>query len=281
MTHKINILKIIFIIGAFFCVSLASAATSVGTIDMSVENKVKVCKDVTCINPAPGIIDFRISDGSPVTVNKEKNIITGKAWGGELGWITFSPRFGEADTSSYGGVSFNPTTGLLKGIGWSETSGAINFSVTGQKVVIDPVTGEWNGWAWASGPYGGWIKFDCKNSSCIRTVWNNQEKTEASVSLSPLPGTEQKIQTEIGIKEIVSNVLNNFSSSFVNLFEGVKETINEKSKVIADIFNKFTASSADLFNKAGGITNLTYNSVSLSLMNLRASLFAQVNSLFR
>ena len=104
---------------------------------------------------------------------------------GRLGWITLGP-----DKNGKGGLYFvdpseseaNPKIGLLKGTAWSEISGPINFSVTGQKVVIDPVSGEWEGWAWASGPYGGWVKFDCKDpSSCVRTTWREGETPSQAI----------------------------------------------------------------------------------------------------
>ena len=258
-----------------------------GSIDVSIENKAKVCKDVSCTNPTPGIIDFNNSDDSPLIIDTKKGI-SGKVWGNELGWIIFNP--------PYGGVFFdNSATGLLKGTAWSETSGAVNFSVTGQKVIINPVTGEWNGWAWASGPYGGWIKFDCKAASCVRTIW--KEKTEALLpsipstniqspqESSPTPVVEENVSltpsnTFIDIKEIASSVLNNFSSSFVNLFKGTKETINEKSEIIGDTFNIFIASSTDLLNKSAQITSTVYNYIFSTLINLRNSFLEKLIKAF-
>lgn len=186
---------------------------NIGYIDTSgelskINNRVKVCRDVTCDNP--GIINFENSGGSPLVIDTEKGI-SGKVLGGDLGWITFNP--------PYGGVFFADTnTGLLKGTAWSETSGAINFSVTGQKMVIDPQTGEWNGWAWASGPYGGWVKFDCKDASCVRTIWHN---TQTSIK-ETVPANEKQPQ-----RHILSEVLNNFSASFINLFSGTKQLVND------------------------------------------------------
>lgn len=274
MKQKTYVLKIIFsifIINMFFVfavsTSFAEKDTKIGSIDMSVENKVKVCKDVACAKPE--IIDFRISDGYTIIIDKEKGI-SGKAWGGELGWITFSPRFlprlgeagGEAGNYPDGGVFFadpprlasgeaGSKTGLLKGTAWSENSGAINFSVTGQKVVIDPKTGEWKGWAWASGPYGGWVKFDCKDKSCVHTIWSEKNEKETS---SDIESTK---------------------TSSSNFFNAIKETVSEKSKIISNTFNIFITSSVDLFNKAGQITADTYNFLYSNLIDLRSSVLGE------
>ena len=244
MKQKIYILKIIlgaFIINMFFVFAVTMVKASTGSIDSSAENKVKVCRDVTCANPIPGIIDFEISGGSPLIIDSEKGI-SGKVWGNEFGWITFNP--------SKGGVFFaDSATGLLKGTAQSENSGIINFSVTGQKVIIDPKTGEWNGWAWASGKYGGWIKFDCKNASCVKTTWRGQNKNEEQPSFSPFPTVSL-----IKAQEIANGVLNNFSSSFVNLYAGTKEAVIEKSKIISDNFTIIFSRGADIFDKAGQMT---------------------------
>ncbi len=127
-------------------------------------NQAKVCRDVTCSNPPPAIIDFNKKSDSPLVIDSVLGL-SGKVWGGDLGWIIFNPPFG--------GVRFaDLSTGRLTGTAWSQTSGIINFDVTGQQVVIDPKTGEWRGWAWASGPYGGWIKFDCEDrEACVRSTW--------------------------------------------------------------------------------------------------------------
>jgi hypothetical protein len=93
--------------------------------------------------------------------------LSGYIWGNALGWINLNPT-GQ-------GVRFaNSTTGLLEGKAWSQVSGWINFGVSGQPVTINPSTGEFSGWAWTGGPEGGWIKFDCgDSSSCVKTTWRN------------------------------------------------------------------------------------------------------------
>lgn len=227
MTQKINILIIIlaiFILTA--SIGFAARDTKIGSIDMSVENQVKVCKDNTCTKPTPGIIYFKVSSESPLVVDTE-NGLSGKVWGDELGWVTFNP--------PYGGVFFaDPTTGLLKGTAWSENSGAINFSVTGQKVVIDPKTGEWNGWAWASGPYGGWIKFDCKDTtSCVHTIWGNKK------AIPPPPTSaideEQKGEQSLpaGQTSFIRPFLAHISYSFENLFDIIGQKFSNAYNFVA------------------------------------------------
>lgn len=256
MAQKTYISKIIFsafFFSAFFMFfNIVNA--KIGYIDMSenptvnvgTNNRIKVCKNVACENP--GIINFEISGDSPFVIDTEKGL-SGKVWGGELGWITFNP--------PYGGVFFaNITTGLLKGTAWSETSGAINFSVTGQKVIIDPKTGEWHGWAWASGPYGGWIKFDCTEiGSCIRTVWENkisvkEEKEEVA--------SENIKQPQ---RHLLSGVLNNFSASFANLFDGTRQ-------LVSDTYNSLSQTISDTYNSLSQIISNTYDSAIVFLTNI-------------
>jgi hypothetical protein len=124
----------------------------------------KVCHDSTCTSPTPGILNFRPTGATAVVVDDVSGL-SGHVWGNELGWINLNPT-GE-------GVTFaNSTTGLLTGKAWSQVSGWVNFAPTGQSVTINPTTGEFSGWAWTGGPYGGWIKFDCSDgSTCIKTTW--------------------------------------------------------------------------------------------------------------
>src|SRR3989338_4202773 len=149
-------------------------------LDSSAQNTAKVCKDVSCINPPPGVIDFKIGK-SPLTIDSVSGI-KGMVFGNELGNITMNS------------VHFkDPQTGLLSGTASyndGSISGLINFSVTGQKVVIDPKTGEWKGWAFASGPKGGWIKFDCQDpASCVRTTWRGEEKAKINLSAAVINAT--------------------------------------------------------------------------------------------
>ncbi len=267
MKQKKYILKIIvvslifgvsFIFGLSRSPALASAPadifllpgnTTVAQIDTSVENKIKVCHDVACANetpgtvdfPTPGFIDFDVSGTPPLAIDSGKGI-SGKVWGDELGWVTFNP--------PYGGVFFaDPTNGLLKGTAWSETSGVINFSATGQEVVIDPVTGEWNGWAWASGPYGGWIKFDCKNNtSCVHSTWRGEPKVE-------LKNTEI-IPPRVGIfhmPDIWGNLFENLkkinNSAFVTSTSNLKNLFSQIGDITVDTSDFLISSFSNFFTK--------------------------------
>jgi len=187
------------------------------TVNVGTNNRVKICRDVTCDNP--GIINFEISGESPFVIDTE-NGLSGQVWGDELGWITFNP--------PYGGVFMVDTeTGLLQGTAWSETSGAINFSVTGQKVVIDPKTGEWNGWAWASGPYGGWIKFDCGDASCVRTTWSSQTSQDVQPS--------QKFSF---LKNLFNQIIDFKYQLFSTIGQKFSNTYNSVAVFLADIFTQ-------------------------------------------
>jgi len=256
---------------------------SVTSIDHSVNNKVKVCKDVTCTNPEPGIIDFGKSpDNSPLKVDSV-NGISGAVFGGELGIINFQP--------PYGGVYFaNPATGLLKGTAWSETSGSINFSVTGQKVIINPKTGEWSGWAWASGPYGGWIKFDCNTGSCVKTTWRytkpkpkNGTKAIAtkgssvtavvSVAINPksIKSNANKIifKKVLKAKEIIVISFKGIYSDTLSFFNKIEQVVAKETKTTGSDFNTLTSHS---FNRIGNIVVNIYNSTAKSISNMKTKI---------
>lgn len=135
------------------------ASVSLGTITPGFQNT-KVCHEVSCASH--GTINFKPTGVTAITIDDTTGI-SGTAWGNELGWINFKP--------INAGVTINPSTGLLSGKAWSQVSGWINFSVTGQSVVINN-NGEFFGWAWTGGEQGGWIKFDCSDTStCVKTDW--------------------------------------------------------------------------------------------------------------
>lgn len=165
----------IFLATIFFLITSAVATT--GYIDTSATNNASVCHDSTCTNPTPGVINFELSQQPSVVVDSVTGV-SGYVWGNELGWINMNP--------TGAGVRFsNTTTGLLEGKAWSQVSGWINFAATGQSVTINPTTGEFIGWAWTGGPFGGWIKFDCGNSStCVKTTW----RASSSPAPTPPPG---------------------------------------------------------------------------------------------
>jgi hypothetical protein len=138
-----------------------SASVSSGTVTPGFATAL-VCHDPTCTTPTPGSINFRPTGTTPVTID-DTNGVDGIAWGTELGWITFNP-------TGSSGITINATTGALSGSAWSQVSGWVNFRPTGQGVSINSA-GEFVGWAWTGGPNGGWIKFDCAQSACVKTDW--------------------------------------------------------------------------------------------------------------
>jgi len=156
----INVITL-FILSIIIPVTL-NASVSSGTIDPSNKNAL-VCHSVDCTTPAPGVINFMPTGGTPVTID-DANGIDGVAWGNEIGWINFDPTGAE-------GVTIDPATGVISGKAWSQVSGWVNFSVTGQSVSIN-ANGEFTGYAWTGGPNGGWIRFDCSFAgACVKTDW--------------------------------------------------------------------------------------------------------------
>jgi hypothetical protein len=145
-----------------FNASLCAASVSSGSIEPTAF-RAQVCYSADCTTPIPGSINFRPTGTTSVTIDDVAGV-DGVAWGNELGWISFDPTGVEQ-------VTINPATGALSGKAWSQVSGWINFQPTGYGVSING-QGEFIGWAWAGGPYGGWIKFDCSApASCVRTDW--------------------------------------------------------------------------------------------------------------
>ena len=279
MTQKAYIKKIILIALAFFIFSASESLAMTGSVDLSKDNKVKVCKDVTCANPKPGIIDFNVSGGSPLVIDTEKGI-SGKVSGNELGWITFNP----AD----GGVFLaDPATGLLKGTASTENSGPLNFSVTGQKVIIDPLTGEWNGWAWAAGSYGGWIKFDCKNASCVKIIWSGQAKTQTEAKL---PSTDDasygayisSINPSPDLTPTAPLPADSPTPTMaeINIFGGAEGVIYEKAKILSDDFSIIAYRSVYLFDKSARMTAGIYDYLFSRLISLRNSFLTNVDRVF-
>src|SRR5262249_18418332 len=97
----------------------------------------------------------------PITVTD--SAITGYAWSETLGWINFAP--------TNGGVT-NTKNGVLGGYAWGSAASWVNFSPTNGGVTIDKSSGAFSGWAWISGPGGGWVKFDCDDTdACVKTTW--------------------------------------------------------------------------------------------------------------
>lgn len=179
-----------------------NASQSSGTIESGNKNTL-VCHSVDCISPTPGVINFAPTGTTPVTID-DINGIDGVAWGNEIGWINLDPTGSE-------GLIIEPTTGIISGKAWSQVSGWINFSVTGQSVKINN-NGEFEGYAWTGGPYGGWLKFDCSfANACLKTDWRPiSARTTSPGSGSPTGGsggsTSQNNISNLGINDFCLNI---------------------------------------------------------------------------
>lgn len=159
---------LLFLLVLIFSISFASASVSVGTID-PISHYSLVCHDVSCASS--GNINWLPSSTSTAIVITDTSI-TGYAWGDEIGWINMAP--------TGAGVTVNPATGILYGTAFSSVSGWVNFRPTNGGVNIN-ANGEFVGYAWVGGLYGGWIKFDCSQpASCVKTDWRPQ-------SVRPMP----------------------------------------------------------------------------------------------
>lgn len=177
-----NISKFVFLIIYFSIIGLlgvamVSASETNGTILSNTQSQALVCKDSVCTVGTSGKINFKptIASGiNPIAITDSG--ITGHAFGNQLGWILMNP--------SGSGVTINANTGALSGHAFSQASGYINFkptapsgTTTAQGVpygVTINSSGQFYGWAWASGPAGGWVKFDCSvasNAACVVTDW--------------------------------------------------------------------------------------------------------------
>ncbi|MBP9839503.1 MAG: hypothetical protein KBC44_00810 [Candidatus Pacebacteria bacterium] len=164
------IILIFFVQLTFFYFTEASTGTIIESFDTN-----KVCHDFTCITPTPGVINWKPTGQADVIIDDDTGL-SGKIWGNELGWITLNP------TGPDGVYFSDPSSGTLAGKAWSQVAGWINFAPTGQQVIINPSTGEFSGWAWAGGAYGGWIKFNCDDvNSCIKTSWRNNDASEREI----------------------------------------------------------------------------------------------------
>jgi hypothetical protein len=148
----------------------ASASTSNGTIDTTFKYA-RICHDTACTTYGNVNFSPSINGSTPgaVAVAITDTGITGNAWGDEIGWINFAP--------TGAGVTINPTTGVLSGYAWANGGSWINFSPSqvgggpAVGVTIDS-SGQFIGWAWVSGLYGGWMRFDCASAStCVKTDW--------------------------------------------------------------------------------------------------------------
>ncbi len=159
------------------------ASTSSGTIDSS-SKITRICQDVSCstfgqVNWKP-TLNANTTGATAVSITD--SAITGHIWGNQLGWINLAP--------TGVGLSVSPSTGVLSGMAFSSTGSWVNFapeSVSGGTDVGVTIntSGEFYGWAWVSGAYGGWMKFDCTDSdTCIKTDWRPLSAREVSSNTS-------------------------------------------------------------------------------------------------
>ena len=153
------------------------ASDTNGAID-NISKLAKICHDATC--NTFGVINFKptINSNTPgaLSLAVTDSGISGNAWGDEIGWINFKP-------TGYG-VVINPTTGVLSGYAFASSGSWINFAPTGQGVRINS-TGEFIGWTWVSGAYGGWLRFDCSDiATCVKTDWRPISAREVIINTS-------------------------------------------------------------------------------------------------
>lgn len=178
---------IFFVLLTLTVTAHTEASTSSGTIDSS-SKITRICQDVSCstfgqVNWKP-TLNTNTTGATAISITD--SAITGHLWGNQLGWINLAP------TGS--GVFVSPSTGVLSGMAFSSTGSWINFapqSVSGgtQVGVSINTSGEFVGWAWVSGAYGGWMKFDCTDSNtCIKTDWRPLSAREVSTNESASGG---------------------------------------------------------------------------------------------
>lgn len=162
--------------GLFFGTSnLALASQSHGTILTNVYSSAAVCSDNGCTTGNVHQINWKptlVGDVQPIVIDDSTGI-TGHAWGEQLGWINFNI----TPVNDITKVTINPTTGVVSGYAWATNSGWINFSPTAVNNITGVTinsNGEFTGAAWASGPNGGFIVFDCSGgatTTCVKTDW--------------------------------------------------------------------------------------------------------------
>lgn len=188
----------IFILSFLFLSPFAiQASVSTGTIESG--NKTAfICHSVDCITPTPGVINFAPTGTTPVTID-DTNGIDGVAWGNQIGWINFDP-------TGIEGVTINSSTGILSGRAWSQGAGWINFSPTGQSVRINS-NGEFIGFAWTGGPFGGWIKFDCTFAgACVKTDWRPVASRPLPVNIVSGGSTSQNNISSLSVSDMCLNI---------------------------------------------------------------------------
>jgi hypothetical protein len=183
---KLRYLSAVILSILFFVVGVTRAFALTGTIDPT-NLGYKFAKLVGGPNAGMQINsgNFQVQPSYNATVTDTS--LLGYMWGSTLGWINLNC----ANNSTCGTVNYkvsvdSTTCGVpatLSGYAWS-TLGWVNFGpfsintpvVQAPQVTIN-TSGEWNGYAWASGAGGGWIEWDCSSGGkaagkCTVTDWH-------------------------------------------------------------------------------------------------------------
>lgn len=217
--------NISFVIFSLFLLNplLIKASEVAGSIDSGAK-LTKICKNASCsdygnVNWKP-TLNGNTTGATPISIADSG--ITGFAWGDEIGWINLAP--------TGAGVHINPATGELSGTAYSSVGGWINFSPTGSGVsLVDNGSGSsFYGYAYVSGINGGWMKFDCADSStCIKTDWRNttHRSSTSGTGGSTGGGNSGVIVTTVPPSE-VSNPISTIPPSAYENFPGVLTTGN-------------------------------------------------------
>ena len=201
--------KVLGIAGFAACstISLAFASESVGAI-LSGSQYTKVCHDSSC--STYGTLNFLPTVTATTTaIRITDTAITGYVWGNETGWINFAP--------TGAGVTVDAATGLMYGTAWSQAGGWINFRPSNSGTIVSGVpigvsitpSGEFYGYAWLGGVYGGWIKFDCSSAdTCVKTDYRTTSYRSATyVYLAPsyfTPASTSTVNEEVPVSVVVS-----------------------------------------------------------------------------
>lgn len=246
--------------------NIANASESVGSID---ENfyLTKLCRNSDC--SLYQIVNFKPTNGTPVVITDSG--LTGDLWFETSGWVSLNP--------VNGGV-LNTQSGVLSGLGWGQIASWVNFDPSNGGVSINN-NGEFEGWAWVSGGYGGWVKFDCTDSStCIKTDWrpvsvrgsggeeggsvatNNSGSSIGNGSPSSII-----INTNSSTTEINSNVASSSSNVDVNE-SNLPGIINELFREIGKIQEELRAEIVNFSKSNNSDNNLVTVDGSNSSINL-------------
>lgn len=102
-----------------------NAGATLSYVDSGLNNGTTYYYKVSAVNTVgEGSLSSELSD-SPTAFN-----LSGWAWSGNIGWISFNcSNTGICGTSNYG-VSADPVSGLMSGYAWSENIGWISFNVS-------------------------------------------------------------------------------------------------------------------------------------------------------